>query len=405
MLATKARALRIEAGLPHFLWVEAIHTACYLANRTPMAKHGWKTAFEVVTGEKSYLSHLKIYGCKTYALNHHIPKKQKLEPRAHIGYLVGYDSTNIFRIWIPSRRKIIRSSDVLFDEVDVYDLADPPDLMHFLSTSSEHAPYEITDSMRNAFADLDAEDENLSYLIDDLLGNTPSISQRPYIELTPPKDLTPPTILPTPSATPTPKPGAGEQEGNITGLPDITTHCGRSTRAKPSSSNTASQAEAISADLDIANVLPEGEKRQRKPVNRHDAYITQLSIAGEGSTEAFHNSFASFATSSTYRRGSAFSTMPNIIKHRPILRAHRDNMPPEPKGFKKLSNHPYCEFFKASMRTEIEVLQRKETWVETTIDEAEKANKTAVPTMWVYKYNLDEDGWLLKFKGPSSREG
>ena len=35
MLAIKARALRIEAELPHYLWVKAIHTACYLANRTP----------------------------------------------------------------------------------------------------------------------------------------------------------------------------------------------------------------------------------------------------------------------------------------------------------------------------------------------------------------------------------
>ena len=40
MLTIKARALRIEVELPHYLWVEAIHTACYLANRTSMAKHG-----------------------------------------------------------------------------------------------------------------------------------------------------------------------------------------------------------------------------------------------------------------------------------------------------------------------------------------------------------------------------
>ena len=98
MLAVKARALRISAGLPHYLWVEAIHAACYLANRTPMAKHSWKTPFESVTDSKPYLSHLKVYGCKAYTLDHHISKKQKLEPRAHIGYLVGYDSTNIFRI-------------------------------------------------------------------------------------------------------------------------------------------------------------------------------------------------------------------------------------------------------------------------------------------------------------------
>jgi len=42
------------------------------------------------------------YGCKAYPLRQLIPRLQKLEPRAHIGYLIRYDSTNIFQIWIPS---------------------------------------------------------------------------------------------------------------------------------------------------------------------------------------------------------------------------------------------------------------------------------------------------------------
>ena len=39
ILAMKARALRIDAGLPEYLWPKLIRTAGYLANRTPMAKH------------------------------------------------------------------------------------------------------------------------------------------------------------------------------------------------------------------------------------------------------------------------------------------------------------------------------------------------------------------------------
>jgi len=46
---------------------------------------------------------------------------QKLNSRAHIGYLVGYDSTNIFRIWIPHRGEIISSRDVIFDEDEFFD--------------------------------------------------------------------------------------------------------------------------------------------------------------------------------------------------------------------------------------------------------------------------------------------
>jgi hypothetical protein len=46
---------------------------------------------------------------------------QRLNPRAHIGYLVGYNSTNIFRIWIPYRGEVISSRDVIFDEDEFFD--------------------------------------------------------------------------------------------------------------------------------------------------------------------------------------------------------------------------------------------------------------------------------------------
>lgn len=62
-----------------------------------------------------------MYGCRAYPLKKKIPRTQKLEPRAHIGYLVGYDSTNIYRIWIPSEGKVVRTRDVSFDEERFYD--------------------------------------------------------------------------------------------------------------------------------------------------------------------------------------------------------------------------------------------------------------------------------------------
>ena len=56
-------------------------------------------------------------------MTHNIPKSEKLKPRAYIGYLVGYDSTNIFRIWIPSKQRVICTCDVTFNETLFYDLA------------------------------------------------------------------------------------------------------------------------------------------------------------------------------------------------------------------------------------------------------------------------------------------
>ena len=53
----------------------------------------------------------------------------KLEPRALAGYLIGYDSTNIWRIWHPEGKTIIRSRDVTFDEGQLYHPKDSKQLL------------------------------------------------------------------------------------------------------------------------------------------------------------------------------------------------------------------------------------------------------------------------------------
>jgi hypothetical protein len=65
--------MRADAALPLRLWVEAVRTAAYERNRSPAAgKVG--TPLELLTGHKSGVSHLRVFGCKAYAL---IPKQQR----------------------------------------------------------------------------------------------------------------------------------------------------------------------------------------------------------------------------------------------------------------------------------------------------------------------------------------
>ena len=45
---------------------------------------------------------------------------QKLNPRAWIGYLVGYNSTNVYRIWNPVLNKVIVTRDVDFNEHEMF---------------------------------------------------------------------------------------------------------------------------------------------------------------------------------------------------------------------------------------------------------------------------------------------
>jgi hypothetical protein len=46
---------------------------------------------------------------------------QRFDPRAWIGYLVGCESTNIFRIWVPRLNRVIQTRDVKFNEDEVFD--------------------------------------------------------------------------------------------------------------------------------------------------------------------------------------------------------------------------------------------------------------------------------------------
>ena len=124
VLITKSCTIRIEANLPANLWLEIVKAAGYISNRSPVRKLKWKTPFEAVTQTKPRFAHMHVYGCRAYPLEHHIPKKNKLDARAHIGYLVGYDSTNIYRIWIPSRKKVIRTRDVTMNNNLLYDPTD-----------------------------------------------------------------------------------------------------------------------------------------------------------------------------------------------------------------------------------------------------------------------------------------
>jgi hypothetical protein len=121
----KARTMRIAASLPHNLWKDIVEAACYLRNRIPLERNKWQSPFERVFKKQPILSHLKAYGCKAFAMTTDaqlkIQRRQKLEPRAHIGYLVGYQSSNIYKIWVPHKNKVILTRDVVFNESAVFE--------------------------------------------------------------------------------------------------------------------------------------------------------------------------------------------------------------------------------------------------------------------------------------------
>lgn len=75
----RARCMLIDGNLPKRFWAEAVATAVYIENRSPEASINFKTPHELWYGQKSDLSHLRIFGCAAYKL---IPNNSE-DPNSH----------------------------------------------------------------------------------------------------------------------------------------------------------------------------------------------------------------------------------------------------------------------------------------------------------------------------------
>jgi hypothetical protein len=95
-LIVRSRSMSITSNLPLPLAPEIYIAAAYLLNCTPTQTIGWKTLSKIAYSKQSSIAHLRVYGCRAYALRPQIPRGDKPSPRALIGYLVSYDSSNSY---------------------------------------------------------------------------------------------------------------------------------------------------------------------------------------------------------------------------------------------------------------------------------------------------------------------
>ena len=110
-----------QANLPQGFWVEALHTAVYLINRSPNTKLDFKIPEEAWTGRKLSYKQLRTFGCEAYA---HVPKdlRAKLNFKSKKCIDVGYGLNGHFgyRLWDPKNNRIVCSSDVVFHETKIH---------------------------------------------------------------------------------------------------------------------------------------------------------------------------------------------------------------------------------------------------------------------------------------------
>ena len=114
-LEERVRAMLEDSKLPPKLWAEAVSTASYIRNRSPVAGKV-KTPVELLHDKKPDISAMRTFGARAYV---HIPGKlrTKLDPVSKIGVMVGYEPhTKGYRILLDDTNKITVSRNVMFDE-------------------------------------------------------------------------------------------------------------------------------------------------------------------------------------------------------------------------------------------------------------------------------------------------
>lgn len=115
-IVEKARCLLFDANLGKEFWGEATNTAVYLQNRIVAAALNNKTPYELWTGSKPDISHIRVFG-STVMVHVAKEKRKKWDKKTTKCILIGYpDNIKGYRVFNPETRNVTTSRDVIIIE-------------------------------------------------------------------------------------------------------------------------------------------------------------------------------------------------------------------------------------------------------------------------------------------------
>jgi hypothetical protein len=365
-LIIQMRCNRIQSGQPENLWPEHAKATAVQENRKPVKRLSWKTPYEAVHNTKPVAFHLVAYGSKAYALNKQIPKLNRLDPRAFIGHLVGYEGTNIYRVWIPSQKKVIRTRDVVFNEEDcVYNPSEIDSLILYPEAVEQRLIIAPTPMLPDS-------DDLLEYIsASDALPDEPAEVVKATATVT------------TKQIFEDEYDGvSNEDEDNIT---DFST---------PSSSRGEVQYPALPEHLtptpkkptskvpSPVQPTPSGAPRQslriRKKPNRFDP----------SDENTYHSFYISTSDDVTY--GNAFLTLVNSTK------SHRNDLPPPPFDYEAARKSSQWPHWYEACKEELGKMKQKGVF--RIISYTKNMKPRPIPLKWVFSYKFDSSGYLIRHK-------
>lgn len=122
-IVESARAMLHAKNLSTRLWAEAVNTSRYILNRTPTSSNNGKTPFELWTGKKPRLDHIRTFGSNAFV---HVDKQfqKKWDSKSRKMILIGYqEGTCNYRLFNLQTWKITTFRNIIIHETDDHSIA------------------------------------------------------------------------------------------------------------------------------------------------------------------------------------------------------------------------------------------------------------------------------------------
>ncbi|EMT69241.1 hypothetical protein FOC4_g10000290 [Fusarium odoratissimum] len=380
VIMTIARKLRIQGNLPQKLWPYIVAHATRLLNRIPVQRKQWRTPFEMVHGRKPNLSHLKIIGSLAYVLIKNKkarPARAKLQENALTGWLVGFDATNIHKVWIPHLDRVIVSRDVQIDEKVMYN----PQLATTPPESGQALAIMVNE------VDLDEEDVEPLPITEDIATSVPVSIQT---------EVEPPSLglLLTPQSSPE-RATAGEiqvEQPDVLRPPNQAALHQASSHPQTNMSGGEAPRKEGTTDAGVLQNLRTTSGRNIKLSQRGQDAIETLkprSTLHRAQKRARRQAYAL-----RLERAKLGHQIAHAFAAARLIRIHRRDLLPPPEFWHQLKRHPEREGFKRAAGAEINSLKEKKSFQLVDCPEG----KQILPLKWVFTYKLDDTGHLVRHK-------
>lgn len=114
------RSMLKQNNLPHTLWGEVIATSVYVLNKCPTKNLKEVVPIKKWIGIKQNVIHFKVFGSVCYK---HIPTvtRRKLDDRNRVMLLIGYNYTNVYKLYCPVANKVEVSREIIVKESKTWD--------------------------------------------------------------------------------------------------------------------------------------------------------------------------------------------------------------------------------------------------------------------------------------------